>query len=153
MPDAVTAVASRSACDQQDVDKTLALHERFLRGAQGGRRAFLRYVDAPGIDCRRRLLNDVDFTGANFSDSTFAGSHFERAALYCVNLEGCDLRGTNLRRADLRGARLAGAVLSGAVMDEADMRAAYIAYPVADDGLHVLRHGASPARGLGRTGF
>jgi len=153
MPDPASSVAARRQGDQRTIDFAVVLHERFLRGANGGRRAFLRYLDAPGIDCRRRLLNDADLTGANLAGSIFAGSHFERAALYCVNLEGCDLRATNLRRTDLRGARLAGAVLSGSVMDEADMRAAYIAYPAADDGLHVLRHGTDPAKSLGSGGF
>jgi len=146
------AASARRTWDQRSIEKAVALHERFLRGARGGQRAFLRYADAPGLDCRRRLLNDADFTGANLAGSAFTGSHFERAALHCVNLEGCDLRAANLRRADLRGARLAGAVLSGAVMDEADMRAAYIAY-AADEGLYVFRHGASSTKDLSAGGF
>jgi uncharacterized protein YjbI with pentapeptide repeats len=140
-------------CGQEAIDRVVALHERFLRGAAGGRRAFLRYAQAPGIDCRRRLLNDADLTGANFEGAALAGSHFERAALYCVNLEGCDLRSANLRRADLRGARLAGAVLTGAVMDEADMRAAYIAFPTGEAGLHVFRHGPARPDHLASAGF
>jgi len=153
MPSRGSIVALRRPWDQRAIDRAVALHERFLRGAHGGRRAFLQHVDAAGIDCRRRLLNDADFTGANLAGSDLAGSHFERASLYCVNLEGCDLRATNLRRADLRGARLAGAVLSGAVMDEADMRAALIAYPAGHEGLHVLRHGPMPHESLGAGGF
>jgi uncharacterized protein YjbI with pentapeptide repeats len=130
--------------DQRAFDQAVALHERFLRGAARGRRAVLKHVSAPGIECRRRLLNDADFTGANLAVSAFAGAHFERASLHCANLEGCDLRSANLRRADLRGARLAGAVLSGAVMDEADMRAAYIGYAATEAGLDLLgRRGAS----------
>ncbi len=134
--------------DQAAIETAVAQHERFLKGARGGRRAFLQYADAPGVDCRRRLLNDADLTGANLEGAVLAGSHFERAALYCANLEGCDLRAANLRRADMRGARLAGAVLSGAVMDEADMRAAYIAFPTGHEGLHVFRHGAQPRNRL-----
>jgi uncharacterized protein YjbI with pentapeptide repeats len=138
---------------QPVMERIVTLHERYLRGAAGGRRATLQFVDAPDIDVRRRLLNDVDFTGANLAGSVLTGSHFERAALYCANLEGCDLRSANLRRADLRGARLAGAVLSGAVMDGADMRAAYISYPSGDDGLFVLRHGVNTAANPGPGGF
>jgi uncharacterized protein YjbI with pentapeptide repeats len=115
------------ALDQRGFYRAIVLHERFVRGA-GGARAFLQYVEAPGVDCRRRLLNDVDFTGADLQDGLFAGSHLERASLYCANLGGCDLRASDLRRADLRGAYLAGANLNGAVLDEADMRAAYIVH-------------------------
>ncbi|HEX4183910.1 MAG TPA: pentapeptide repeat-containing protein, partial [Caulobacteraceae bacterium] len=57
-----------------------AAHEKFLRGS-GGARAILRFVEAPGVDARRRLLNDADFTGANLRGASFAGSHLERAAL------------------------------------------------------------------------
>ncbi|HEY3800466.1 MAG TPA: pentapeptide repeat-containing protein [Caulobacteraceae bacterium] len=145
--------AARRPWDQREIDRAVGLHERFLKGAAGGQRAFLRFVEAPGLDCQRRLLNDADFTGANLEGSALAGSHFERAAFYSANLEGCDLRATNFRRADLRGARLAGAVLSGAVMDEADMRAAYIAYPAADDGLHVFRHGRGSAKTFSAGGY
>jgi uncharacterized protein YjbI with pentapeptide repeats len=50
----------------------------------------------------------------------------------------------------MRGVRLAGAVLSGAVMDEADMRAAYIAYTSADGAMRTLHHaGAPPDAGFG----
>jgi uncharacterized protein YjbI with pentapeptide repeats len=147
MSNRVSPANLRLPWDQRQIDRAAALHERFLRGAAGGQRAFLRYVDAPGIDCRRRVLDDADLTGANLTGSALAGAHFERAALFCANLEGCDLRAANLRRADLRGARLAGAALTGAVMDEADMRAAYIAYPAGDQALHVFRHGPHQAGG------
>jgi uncharacterized protein YjbI with pentapeptide repeats len=153
MPNQASTAGSRSQWDQRAFDQAVALHERFLRGAAGGQRAFLRYVDAPGTECPRHLLNDADFTGADLEGSSFAGSHFERAAMFCVNLEGCDLRATNLRRADLRGARLAGAMLSGAVMDEADMRAAYIAYPAASEGLQIFRHDTKSPRRHGTDGF
>jgi uncharacterized protein YjbI with pentapeptide repeats len=135
--------AASHVWDQGAIERVVALHERFLQGVSGGRRAVLKHASAPGIDCRRRVLNDADFTGANLAGSAFAGAHFERAALYCVNLEGCDLRAANLRRADLRGARLCGAVLSGAVIDEADMRAAYIGYAATDEGLGLLGRGAT----------
>jgi uncharacterized protein YjbI with pentapeptide repeats len=129
------------------MERAVALHERFLRGASGGRRAVLQHVSAPGVDCRRRLLNEADFTGANLALSAFTGAHFERAALYCVNLEGCDFRAANLRRADLRGAKLCGAVLTGAVMDEADMRAAQIAYAAAENARYRFGRETSATKG------
>jgi uncharacterized protein YjbI with pentapeptide repeats len=119
-------------------------HEKYLHG-QGGARAILRFVDAPGVDGRRRILNDADFTGATLRGVSFAGAHLERAALHCADLTGADLRAANLRRADLRGAVLAGAALNGAVLDQADMRAAYIAVPDANGSLQIL------PRRVGRT--
>jgi uncharacterized protein YjbI with pentapeptide repeats len=152
MREQASAAAARRSWDQQAFESAVTLHERFLRGS-GGKRAILQFIDAAGVDCRRRLLNDADFTGANLAGAAFAGSHLERANLYCANLEGGDLRAVNLRRADMRGVRLAGAVLSGAVMDEADMRAAYIAYTGANGAMRTLHHpgppGASPDAGFG----
>jgi uncharacterized protein YjbI with pentapeptide repeats len=125
---------------QSAFEATVLAHERFLRRGGGGR-AMLRFTQAPGLDGRRRLLNEADFTGSNLAGGLFAGSHFEAASLQCADLSNCDLRASNLRRADLRGARLAGASLNGAVLDEADMRAAYIAFT---DGAGRLKvHGAA----------
>ncbi len=114
----------------------MASHEKFLRG-QGGVRAILRFVDSRGLMLPRRMLNDVDFTGADLTGGIFAGCHLERASLYCADLSRCDLRASNLKRADLRGACLIGASLNGAVLDEADMRAAYVAIPDGKGGLQM----------------
>jgi uncharacterized protein YjbI with pentapeptide repeats len=124
-----------------------AAHERFLRGGGGGSRAILRFVEAPGVDARRRLLNDADFTGANLRGALFAGCHLERAALHCADLTRADLRAANLRRSDLRGAVLAGAALNGAALDQADMRAAYIALTDSNGTIRILprREGRSAA--------
>ncbi len=123
--------------DQAEMDAALAAHERFLRGS-GGTRIILRFVEATGLDCRRRLLNDADFTGARLEGSQFAGSHLERASFYCADLRGCDLRSSNLRRSDLRGASLAGAALNGAMLDAADMRAACIVEADSKGGFRTL---------------
>lgn len=129
---------STSVVGQAAFEAAVLSHERFLRRGGGGR-ALLRFVHAPGLDGRRRLLNDSDFTGSDLSGGSFAGCHFEAASLQCADLSGCDLRASNLRRSDLRGARLAGASLNGAVLDEADMRAAYIAF--ADPAGRLKLHG------------
>ena len=126
----------RKALDQKGFEAAATSHERFLKG-QGGVRAMLRFVDSRGLMLPRRLLNDVDFTGADLSGGVFAGCHFERASLYCADLSHCDLRASNLKRADLRGACLIGASLNGAVLDEADMRAAFVAVPDGKGGLQM----------------
>jgi uncharacterized protein YjbI with pentapeptide repeats len=137
-------LAEPSAVVAQAVfEATVQAHERFLRRGGGGR-AMLRFAQATGLDGRRRVLNEADFTGSNLSGGLFAGSHFEAASLQCADLTGCDLRSSNLRRADLRGARLAGASLNGAVLDEADMRAAYIAF--ADSTGRLKVHGAAAGK-------
>jgi uncharacterized protein YjbI with pentapeptide repeats len=153
MPAQPQSSRSNQRLDQAGFDRVVALHERFARGG-GGVRASLQFVEAPGVDGRRRVLNEADFTGADLHGARFTGSHLERALLYCADLSGCDLRASNLKRADLRGASLAGASLNGAVMDEADMRAAYIVRVRSDGTSQIHRHGdwsqhESAADGLG----
>lgn len=129
-----------SAVTQAQFEASAAAHELFVRRS-GGARAMLRFAEARGLDGRRRVLNEADFTGSDLSGGLFAGCHFEAASLQCADFSNCDLRASNLRRADLRGACLAGASLNGAVLDEADMRAAYIAF--ADRNGRLKLHGGS----------
>lgn len=101
-------------------------HEAFAAGRPGGARALPRHIVAHGMRCDRRVLTDVDFTGADLTGSVFALTDFSRASFYCANLSKCDLRGARLIRADLRGAAFTGARLTGANLDEADLRAAVL---------------------------
>jgi uncharacterized protein YjbI with pentapeptide repeats len=151
-----TSEAPRKPLDQQSFETAATMHEQFLKG-QGGKRAMLRFVEAPGVVLPRRLLNDVDFTGSDLSGALFAGCHFERASMHCTDLSNADLRAVNLKRADLRGASLVGASLNGAVMDEADMRAAYIAVPDGKGGVNMRWRpgppGGGPANDNGAADF
>lgn len=128
--------APRKPLDQQAFEQAAVQHERFLKG-QGGTRAILRFVEAPFVVMPRWMFNDADFTGADLTNSVFAGCHFERASLHCADLSNADLRAVNMKRADLRGACMIGAALNGAVLDEADMRAAYIAVPDGRGGVNM----------------
>lgn len=120
-------VQPSAVVDQAAFEAAALAHELFVR-RKGGSRALLRFVQARGLDGRRRVLNEADFTGSDLSGGLFAGCHFEAASFQCADLSGCDLRASNLKRADLRGATLSGATLNGSVLDEADMRAACIAF-------------------------
>ena len=112
---------------QEQIDQFVSAHERLQRGEPRGYRAVLRFLQAPGINFRGRMLTEADFTGSNLSGACFAGTNLERASLYCADLQGVDARGANLFRADLRGCSLREADLSGALLDDADMREAVLA--------------------------
>jgi uncharacterized protein YjbI with pentapeptide repeats len=120
-------------------------HEAFTSGRPGGRRALTRFIVARGVQAHKRQMQDIDFTGADLTGSSFIASDMSRAALYCADLSKADLRATKLIRADLRGARFNGARMAGAVLDGADMRAAILC--AVDDlrGLRRMGAGASLA--------
>jgi hypothetical protein len=78
-----------------NLEQILALHKKWVYGAEGGAQANLR-----GADLREADLRWADLRGAD--------------------LRWADLRGADLRWADLRGAGLSGADLQGADLDFSD---------------------------------
>ena len=86
----------------------------------------LKGVDLSGMDLRKRLLWELDLSGAKFNrtdlrDSSFEKSNLQNADFFGANLEGATFRDsdlryaklemTNLQRADLLGSNLEGATL------------------------------------------
>ncbi len=92
---------------QIDLRLILDLHDKWLRGANGGQRADLRGADLRGADLRRANLCEANLRRANLCE----------ANLCDVNLCEVNLRGADLRGADLCGANLCGADLRGANLD------------------------------------
>lgn len=66
---------------QEELDKVLELHKKWLDGDCGGKRAALRGADFRGVD-----LRGADFRDINLSDANFLGA----------DLRGADLRGANI---------------------------------------------------------
>jgi len=89
---------------REDLRQMLELHEKWLRGIDGGSRAVLRGTDLRGAD-----LTGADLTGAVLTDTDLRGA----------DLTDTDLRGADLTGADLTGAVLRDAVLTGAVLTDA----------------------------------
>lgn len=77
---------------QNDINKILVAHKKWVKNENGGRRA--------------------DFRGANLQGAGLRGADFRGA-----NLQGADLRGADLRSANLRAANLTGADIRGANID------------------------------------
>lgn len=111
---------------QEQLDRLIVAHQKFLDGQSGGARAILRNIQCAELDLGGRRLSDADFTGADVRGAVLLNAVAERVSFYCADLRGVDGRGANLRRADLRGASLREACLEGACLDEADLRAAML---------------------------
>ena len=115
---------------QEELNKVLELHKKWLDGDSTGRIADLR-----GADLRGAGLRDADFRNA-----TLRGADLRGADLRSAKLRGADLLDANLRGADLRGADLIYANLRGANLRGADLRGAnidYSAFPLWCGGLDV----------------
>jgi hypothetical protein len=85
---------------QEELNKILELHKKWLNEAAGGVRANLRGANLRGADLIDADLRGADLRGADLIDA---------------DLRGADLRGSNLRDADLRDADLIDANLIDAI--------------------------------------
>lgn len=126
---------------QAILDRYLDAHERYIRRQPNGRRAMVKYLQAPLLDFKARQLAEADLTGANLERTILARAGFERASFYCANLRGADARQADFHQADFRGASLRGANLAGANLDAADMRQAMLARSDLVGGYHLWMHG------------
>ena len=100
---------------QEELDKVLKLHKKWLDGDSTGRIADLRDADFRNATLRGAGLRDAGLRDADFRNAT---------------LRGADLRGADLRRAKLRGADLRYANLNGADLKDADLCDADIDFSV-----------------------
>jgi uncharacterized protein YjbI with pentapeptide repeats len=117
--------ASNSAADFVAAIKA---HENYVLRRPNGKRADLRFINAPGINLSGRRLDDVELSGADLKGANLKGVNFNRASLSCTNLQNANLSGASLNRTDLRGARIQGASFEFAEMDGADFRQSTIAF-------------------------
>lgn len=65
------------------------------------------------VSSRYSYWSEVNFTGANLTDSIFYGANFGDAIFAGANLTGANLAGSNLAGADFTGANLAGLITGG----------------------------------------
>lgn len=110
-----------------DFAAAISAHEKYVLGLPGGVRADLKFARAPGIDLRRRRLDEIELSGADMPEANLSGASLGCASLNCANIVRANLSEANLRRADLRGARIQGANFELADMDGADFRQSTIA--------------------------
>ena len=103
---------------QNELDKILKLHEKWLYGEKDGRRANLSYANLTGADLTGADLSYANLTGANLTGADLTDVNLTGANLTYINLTGADLTGVNLSYANLTSANLKGAKLKGVYADE-----------------------------------
>lgn len=122
---------------------SLQKHQRYVRRQPGGMRAFLRFAELPGEVLMARILDEIDFTGANLSRANLRQASAANASFFAADLSFADLTLIRAPKADFRGAALAGARLGSALLDGADMRRAVLA--TAHEGFQLVRPDAAAA--------
>src|SRR5688500_9123837 len=99
---------------QDQLDALVGLHNRFLEGRVGGRRATLKNTDMTELSLKGQELRQASFIGCIMVGMDLAGANFQEASLYACDLSNSNLHKTKFIRADLRGARIENANLEGA---------------------------------------
>ena len=117
-----TSVAPMERFTQSQLDALVSLHERFLDGRIGGRRAMLKRIDVSGLSLAGKKLRQAEFAGCNMRDMNLANTNFQEAVVYACDLSLSNLMNTNFIRADLRGTRIESANMVGADLERADLR-------------------------------
>ena len=89
--------------NHEELSEVVALHGKWLRGEDGGKKADLSWAN---------------LSGANLSGANLSGADLSWANLGGADLSGADLGGADLGGAYLRGAYLRGAYLRGAYLGD-----------------------------------
>ena len=113
---------------QNELDKILENHKKWLNGEDGGSRANLQDADLRDANLRSAALQGADLRGADLRGTDLRNVNLWDAALQGANLRSAALQGADLLGADLRGADLQGANLRGANLQTADLRGADVDY-------------------------
>ena len=128
---------------QEELQKILKLHEKWLNGEDGGVKADLSGANLSGAN-----LSDANLNGADLRDATLCYADLSDADLNDANLSGADLNDANLRGANLRSANLSGADLRDANLcyadlcyadlSDADLRGANLSFALIDGFVYQL---------------
>lgn len=81
----------------------------------------LASVDLRGRELEGANFDDCDIQQGNFVESRLKGARFKGARLRNADFTRADLRGANFHRANLRGANFDGADLAGAWLEDTDL--------------------------------
>ena len=115
--------------NQDELNRILELHEKWIKGEDGGVKADLEHANLSGADLSDADLIDADLSsanliGADLEHANLSGADLSDADLGIADLRGADLSDADLGIADLRGANLRGADLRGADLSDADLSGA-----------------------------
>lgn len=133
---------------QDQLDAMVDLHNRFLSGRLGGRRAVLDNVDLTGLSLKGKKLRQASFSACIMEGMDLSHADFQEAELYACDLSHSNLYQTIFVRADLRGARIENANLEGADLESADLRVG----GVAKEGEYSAHRNAVNFRGANLSG-
>ena len=92
--------------NHEELSEVVALHGKWLRGEDGGKKADLSWANLSGANLSGANLSGAYLGGANLGGAYLGGAYLGGAYLGGADLSGAYLGGANLSGAYLRGAYL-----------------------------------------------
>jgi len=111
---------------QEELNKTLDLHEAWLSGSEGGIQANLNNKRLMDLNFSGRRLSKATFTNACLSKSNFQGAELIEADLTKAKLFHANLTKANLEKALMLGCQFENADLTGANLQDAQLNNAHL---------------------------
>ena len=105
---------------QNELDKILKLHKKWLNGEKDGNRA-----DLSNANLSKANLSGANLYSANLSNANLSNANLSNANLYCADLSYANLSNTDLTSADLSHADLTAANLSDTSLSYANLYGVY----------------------------
>lgn len=111
---------------EAELKNSIAKHQLWLWGKEGGKRADLSYADLSNVDLSSTNLSCAILYNANLSGADLHDTYMSYADLTATDLSGANLSGTklyytNLHHSDLHDANLRGADLRGANLNNVNL--------------------------------
>lgn len=119
---APTDTTSLERMTQGQLDELVTLHENFILGRRGGRRALIKRADLSGLSISFKNMRGADFSGCYMRNMDLTNTSFQEATLYACDISYSNLSNTSFNRADLRGTRIENANMAGVDLERADLR-------------------------------
>ena len=104
--------------NQDELNKILELHVKWLTYEDDGVRADFRYTDLRNVNLHNLNLSCADLSYSDLTGADLSCANLTGADLSYANLESTNLNGSCLKSANLKGATLKNTALNGVSTDE-----------------------------------
>ena len=102
---------------QEELNKILDKHEKWLNDEEGGERADLSGKDVQGLDFSFRNLKRAYMAGTNMEGADMIRANMIGAEMTGANMTRANMIGVNLTEADMTRANMTGTNMAGANID------------------------------------
>lgn len=105
--------------DKIEIDKMIALHQKWLNNEEGGVRADFSTFDLDGYDFRRVTLSQAYFRGCSLNGANFRGADLQGVDFSFSICHGTNFRDANLHKAIFNDTSLYGTIFIHANLNDA----------------------------------